>query len=66
MDKEMKQSKRDLWLSEFGKVEKDVLTENGTEFIMVEPEQMDEGENESAEFKKVELPEELQSSNVNF
>lgn len=52
------------WLQDHDREEKDVMMDdNGIEYIMVEKETMDEGEEESWGFRKMSLPDSLQINN---
>lgn len=46
---------REQILLDYGREEKDVMEDDRGEYILVEPELMDEGENESGKMKKVYL-----------
>lgn len=47
---------KEAWLKDYGQSFKDVLEDEDGEYIMVEPDLMDEGESESGKFRQVRLP----------
>ena len=52
---------RELWLSELGLTEADVLEEEGREFVMVEHTMMDDDDSFEPAYDKVILPDSLQA-----
>lgn len=57
MEQEIIAEKKELWLQERGLTFKDVMEDERGEYVLQEPELMDENEPEDGKFKQVYLPE---------
>lgn len=66
IDKEHQIEMRDAWLSEAGFSRKDVMSDDKGEYVLLDPELMDEGEEEVGNMKKVYLPKELNEDYTPF
>lgn len=56
MEKEIIAEKKELWLQERGLTFKDVMEDEEGEYVLQEPELMDEGETEDGRYKQIYLP----------